>query len=463
MQRGLGAVEDLRAGVVGRLRARRREIEGAIFTRVRDTVADPVGDSDMEYVAGLRATVVAAVDYVLAGLERGQRLPGVPREAVLQARRAARHGVGLEAVLRRYMVGQAVLSDYILQEANRVELAGAGIGGSRGEGVDGSRELLRVQAALADRMVAEVAREHVEELQRVGRSREHRRRERIRALLAGDSHAGEDRAGEDRGDGGEDADGHGGEGAQADGQAGGGGFDRVLGYDLGGEHLGVIARGEGAQEALRELAAGLDRQLLCVVQERGTVWAWLGGQRALGMSDLERAVAALGGRVPGRRRRRGDRDRDPSGAVAGVCLAAGEPARGLTGWRLTHQQAQAALVVALQSPRTLTRYGDVALLASALKDERLARALVEIYLLPLEDGREGGQVLRETLRAYLAAERNVSSASAALGVVRKTVENRLRTIEERLGRTLHPCPAELEVALQLDDLGYHVNISDAAQ
>ena len=61
-------------------------------------------------------------------------------------------------------------------------------------------------------------------------------------------------------------------------------------------------------------------------------------------------------------------------------------------------------------------------------------------------------MLRETLRTYLAAERNVSSTAAALGVVRKTVDTRLRTIEERLGRTLHPCPAELEIALELDEI-----------
>ncbi|MCL2770562.1 MAG: helix-turn-helix domain-containing protein, partial [Solirubrobacterales bacterium] len=54
--------------------------------------------------------------------------------------------------------------------------------------------------------------------------------------------------------------------------------------------------------------------------------------------------------------------------------------------------------------------------------------------------------------AYLAAERNISSAAAALGVARSTVEARLSTIERRLGRSLHPCPAELEVALALGEL-----------
>jgi sugar diacid utilization regulator len=135
-----------------------------------------------------------------------------------------------------------------------------------------------------------------------------------------------------------------------------------------------------------------------------------------------------------------------------VRFVVGEPACGLAGWRLTHQQAQAALVVALRRPRPLTSYRDVALLAVALKDRALARALIDMYVAPLDQLRDGGAVLRKTLRAYLGTERSVSSTAAVLGVTRKTVANRLHTIEARLGRSLHPCPAELEVALLLDDL-----------
>src|ERR1700677_2751830 len=133
-------------------------------------------------------------------------------------------------------------------------------------------------------------------------------------------------------------------------------------------------------------------------------------------------------------------------------VAWGGRARGVEGWRLTHQQAQAALVVALRRPQPFTRYADVALLATALKDELLAGALIDTYIAPLEDPRGDDPVLRQTLRAYLAAERSVSSTASALHVVRKTVENRLRAIEEKLGRSLHPCPVELEVALLLDEL-----------
>jgi DNA-binding PucR family transcriptional regulator len=58
-------------------------------------------------------------------------------------------------------------------------------------------------------------------------------------------------------------------------------------------------------------------------------------------------------------------------------------------------------------------------------------------------------VARRTLRAYFAAERNVSSAAAALGVRRQTITSRLHVIEERLGRSLGVYATELDAALRL--------------
>lgn len=40
-----------------------------------------------------------------------------------------------------------------------------------------------------------------------------------------------------------------------------------------------------------------------------------------------------------------------TGVGGGVLLAVGEPAQEVEGWRLSHRQAQAALLVALRSPR----------------------------------------------------------------------------------------------------------------
>jgi DNA-binding PucR family transcriptional regulator len=59
---------------------------------------------------------------------------------------------------------------------------------------------------------------------------------------------------------------------------------------------------------------------------------------------------------------------------------------------------------------------------------------------------------RETLRAYFAAGRNISSAAAALSVHRDTVSNRLRAIEAKIGRPPDACAADLELALRLEEM-----------
>jgi DNA-binding PucR family transcriptional regulator len=133
-------------------------------------------------------------------------------------------------------------------------------------------------------------------------------------------------------------------------------------------------------------------------------------------------------------------------------LAIGEPSQGPAGWRLTHRQAQAALLIALRSSEAIVRYSDVAVLASMLQDELLTASLRQLYLEPLAVGRDKGRALRETLRAYFAAERNISSTAAALGVNRHTVTNRLRVIEDRLECPLGSCAMEIDAALRLENL-----------
>jgi len=204
-----------------------------------------------------------------------------------------------------------------------------------------------------------------------------------------------------------------------------------LDYELDAWHLGAIATGANAEQALRRLAAGLDRRLLSVPGDDGAVWAWLGGGR-LTSTDIERVPIVDG--------------------LADVSLAVGEPGRGSDGWRLTHQQARAALLVALRRPRRLTRYRDVALLALAPRDETTARSFVELYLSPLDDRRGSGTRLRETLRAYFATGRVASAAAAKRGISRRTMRNHMVAIEQRLGSLLDTHQAELELALRLEEL-----------
>lgn len=259
------------------------------------------------------------------------------------------------------------------------------------------RQALRTQTALLERVLTAVTSAYRQEVEDQGRSTERRHAERVRRLLAGEP---------------QDA--------------------LELGYDLDLWHLGVLASGVGAPRALRELAAGSDRRLLLVRPGGKEVWAWLGGRSLLPAGEVIERVIAEG---------RPD-----------LTLSIGEPGFGASGWRLSHRQARAALPIALRSAPGVVRYADVALLASALEDEVLAELLSESYLRPLALERDGGAALRQTVRAYFSAERNVTATAASLGVSRPTVQSRLRTVEERIGRRLGSCAAEIETALRLEDL-----------
>src|ERR1700682_4377752 len=93
------SLETIRAGLAERLRARRSEIEEAIFARLR-LGFDPAGAEDAEYVAGGRAAVAEVVDYGIMVIEHGEEwLGSIPPAAVAQSCRAARNGVSLQTVL----------------------------------------------------------------------------------------------------------------------------------------------------------------------------------------------------------------------------------------------------------------------------------------------------------------------------------------------------------------------------
>jgi hypothetical protein len=259
------------------------------------------------------------------------------------------------------------------------------------------RRLLAEQATLGDHLLAAVSTEHAREAKNRPTTAAERRRETVKSLLTGElvDHS-------------------------------------ELGYDLDDHHLAVMAKGEGAGELMRGLAKTVDRRLLSVQREEEPVWAcWLGGRRQMAP---EQAMEALANEVPD-----------------GVFVTLGESGKSLPGWRLSHLQAKAALPIAERRSQPVVRYADVALLAAITRDDLIATSLRQLYLTPLERARDGGKVACETLRVYFDAERNVSSTAAALGVDRRTVRNRIRTIEGLLGRSLKGSVADLEIALRLDD------------
>jgi hypothetical protein len=386
--RSASTANQLRTGLLERLRARRPEIEQAILTRVH-SVADPADVADPAYIEGLRAAVHAALTYAIAALENDGGHPApLPTELLAQARRAARDGVPLDTVLRRYLAGHTLLDDFIVQEA---EAAGS-LGSTH------LQDALRTEAAILDHLIDAVAAEYRSEVEARSRSLHRRRAECVDRLLAGEL---------------------------AD--------TSELSYDFDGWHIGAIVAGPRGEETLRNLTKSFDRRLLFVPRGEVVAWAWLGGRREVDPEELERLSA--------------------SSWPVEVHVAIGEPARGLSGWRLSHRQAAAAMPIAQRSPGSPTRYADVALLASILQDEVFSHSLHQLYLAPLERERDGGAVLRQTLGAYFEAERNVSSAASALGVSRKTVTSRLHMAEDLIARPLHTFHAEFEAAVRLDEFG----------
>ncbi|MGH2853102.1 MAG: PucR family transcriptional regulator [Solirubrobacteraceae bacterium] len=389
------SLEEIRADIIGRLRLRRSEIEQAIHARIQDAVPNPVDGEDPEYQAGVLAAIREVLNYSLEGIKRGPEWLGpIPPAAAAQARRAACADVSLGTILRRYVAGHGGLGEFIAEEA---ECSGLSSHGSV------LHHLRRTQEALLEHLTATIEHEYIQEQERVASSPEQRRMETVRKLLSGETVAPAELA--------------------------------ELDYEFHTSwHLGVIATGAGAERALRGLEISLGCKLMPVSRGEGTVWAWFGGQRKLAVTDIERLLSANG--------------------TVGVSLAIGEPGKGVSGWRDTHQEAQVALLVALRKPQRLTRCADVLLEAAMAQNEALAGLLVKTYISPLTNLRKDGQPARETLRAYFAHDRNVSCTAGALKVVRRTVENRLHEVEQILGRPLHTCLAGLEIALRLEELGH---------
>jgi hypothetical protein len=239
-----------RATLAERLGERRGEIERAVTTRVY-AIADPREAADPTYAEGLRAAVDAAIDYGLASIEQSQaHPPQIPAALLAQAHIAARNGVPLDTVLRRYFAGYTIFGDFLVEEAH-------------GEGVTPAelKRILRAQAANFDRLVAAVSEEHGRESSTRLDSAEQRRSELIQRLLAGELVEASE-----------------------------------LAYDFEGWHLGLAATGRDSAEVIRNLGRTLDRRVLLVRQDADTTWAWLGGRRRLQpdelIVDLEARTAA---------------------------------------------------------------------------------------------------------------------------------------------------------------------------
>jgi PucR C-terminal helix-turn-helix domain/GGDEF-like domain len=245
-----------------RLRVRRPQLEEATVTRIF-AISDVEASPDPAYAAGLRVALSAGLDYGLAAIAAPRRESApVPVELLAQARRAARNGVSLEEVVRRYAAGQTLIADAVLDEA-----AAAGLG------VEDLKAALRALTACYEHIVTAVSEEFAREAGPDAQTAGRRRCAFLRRLLTGEPL---DTSG--------------------------------LGYDLECNHLAFVASGTAAPEALASLRRVLDRRVLLAVPEEQSAWAWLGGRRRFDRDELEEiaahgwpegAVVACGAPAPG--------------------------------------------------------------------------------------------------------------------------------------------------------------------
>lgn len=345
---------------------------------------------DAEYLRGLREAVTCGVDYGIALLKEGLERDPQVPIALVVQARLAAR----QGISLEIVIGRYLAGKKLLAHSILEEAVAGGV-----------RDPAVLQWALADhetafdQLLSTVAEEYRREEERCQRPSGDRQLKPIRRLLAGES------------------------------------VDPSrLDYDLSSHHLGLVVGSAEARQIIRLLAAETDCRPLVVRTTEVETWAWLGSREILDPAAVGRLAA---------------RACSPSAPIA-----MGEPALGRNGWRLTHRQARAAFAIAQASPAAFARYAEVAIVIGATENPLLATSLQELYLSPLQGGRNSGAVLRATLRAYFNADRNSKSAASALGVSRQAVANRLSQVETRVGQPLSMCADAVDAALRMEELGF---------
>ena len=232
------SLAEIRGLIVRGLRPHRPAIEQAICARIRDGVPHPADSQSPEYEAGLLVAIKAVVGYSLDAIERGPEWSDpIPPAAAAQARLAARIGVSLGTVQRRYFAGHREFGEFVTQEVERSGFS------NNGQVI---HHLRQTQEELLEHLTAAIECEYHQEQELIGGSR---RSKLVERLLSGEEVAPAELA--------------------------------ELDYEIHTSwHIGVIGSGASVNEIVTTLKAHYGRKLLCV-SLNGWVCAWLGVQDGL--------------------------------------------------------------------------------------------------------------------------------------------------------------------------------------
>ncbi|MGY1642688.1 PucR family transcriptional regulator [Geodermatophilus sp. SYSU D00703] len=142
------------------------------------------------------------------------------------------------------------------------------------------------------------------------------------------------------------------------------------------------------------------------------------------------------------------------GDVGDVHVAIGQAARGVPGFRVTHEDAGRVQVAVAQARRpapSITHYAEIALVTLLTADRDAAADYVRRQLGELGgDSPEMGR-LRRTIRVFLDTGRSHARTAEELGIHRNTVRYRVQRAEQLLGRSVHHTGSELHNALLITE------------
>jgi hypothetical protein len=229
----------IRSDLAAKLRKQLPAIQVAIFDGI-SSISEEVDDHGPTYAEGLRHAISAAVAQDLETVENGLEPSARVSELVLaQARRAARDGVRLDTIMRRYMAGAKVFEDFLVEAAAEVPDTVL-------------RQVLSEQGEQIERFMDAASAAYRDELARTQRTERKRRADRVAQLLVSKSRV-----------------------PPAD-----------LDYDFGLWHVGLILSGHGAAAAGNLFAERLGFCSLHAERDEELVWTWLGSRREPAIGDI---------------------------------------------------------------------------------------------------------------------------------------------------------------------------------
>ena len=394
-----GIMAEVAASVSRQSAAVRHDVYDAIVREI------PQLRDDKPLLALLASSVDSNVDTCLQAMQHQIDLADVqaPVTAVEYARRQAQRGTPLTVLLRSYRLGHACFSDWLLRELARQADDAQMITAV-------TLDMSRIVAGYVDQTSEEIVAAYTRERENWLRNRSAARAARIRDLLSGQ-------------------------------RINVNATETTLGYRLRQYHLGLVCWADDAaagidnitrlEHAIGHVAgkAGCAGEPVFLPRDVSSAWAWL----PLGIRDTFDAAEA-----------------STAGVGGDIHVAFGGPAKGASGFRLTHQQAIAAQAVALAAgpvPPRAVAFGEVAPVAMMLGSPELLRAWVLATLGGLATDDENHARLRDTLLAFLQSGGSYKTTAERLMLHKNTVQYRIRRAEESLGRPVGENPHDLELAL----------------